>query len=58
MKPACRNCWDPVDRDGAELCDWCASPPEVRKQHERKALAIAALCVLLILIAAIYGACK
>lgn len=31
MKGACRDCWDPVDTDGAELCDWCASTPAERR---------------------------
>ena len=27
MKAPCRECWGPVDREGSELCDWCASTP-------------------------------
>ena len=36
MKPACKDCWDPVDRDGAEVCDWCAMTPQQRKTFMRK----------------------
>lgn len=33
MRSACRECWDPVDRDGAELCDWCAATPQQRRRR-------------------------
>lgn len=39
MKPACRECWDPVDKEDAELCDWCAMTPEQRKASLRRSLA-------------------
>lgn len=51
MKPACRECWDPVDRDGAELCDWCAMTPQQRaKKLRRSGLLIAALVASTVLL--------
>lgn len=45
MKQACRECWDPVDRDGADLCDWCASTPEQRRASMIRSLVVAMLAI-------------
>lgn len=36
MKGACRECWDQVDKDGAEVCNWCAMTPEQQKAQLRR----------------------
>jgi len=36
MKPPCKNCHDPVDTDGAELCSWCAMTPAQRRASLRR----------------------
>jgi len=46
MRPACRDCWDPVDRDGAELCDYCAATPAERERRYRRSLAAAVVMVV------------
>lgn len=53
MKSPCRECWDPVAREGEELCDWCASTPAERESHLRRsyfwlAASVAVLSLLLL----------
>lgn len=55
MRPACRECWDPVDRDGAELCDWCAMTPQERRRLVRRNNILLAIFVAAILCALLYG---
>ena len=33
MRQACRECWDPVDRDGTDLCDWCGATVAQRRRR-------------------------
>lgn len=37
MKAPCKECWDPVDKDGEELCDYCAMTPEQRVRYHKRA---------------------
>lgn len=49
MRQGCRSCWDPVDRDGAELCDWCAATQEQRrKKANRSLLLVVAMIAVLV----------
>ena len=51
-RPACKECWEPVDRDGAEICDWCAMTPLEREADmTRRWLILGAVCVVLVLFA-------
>lgn len=47
MRRSCRLCWDPVDKDGADLCDWCLMTPRQRRsmtmRHSLTAVAILSL---------------
>lgn len=36
MKGMCRDCWDPVDKPGAEVCDWCAMTPAQQNAELRR----------------------
>lgn len=31
-RSACSECWDPVDKEGDELCGWCKLNPAQRKR--------------------------
>lgn len=49
MKPSCKECWDPVDKDGAELCDWCQMTPEQRKARQTRSWWLVAIAVWLLI---------
>ena len=51
MKHPCKECWDPVDRDGAELCDWCQMTPEQRESHMARNWWLLAIGVWLVIAA-------
>lgn len=48
MKGPCRDCWDPVDKEGEELCDWCKMTPEQRKSKQKINTAILAVIILIV----------
>ena len=51
MKHGCKECWDPVDREGEDLCDWCQMTPEQREARQRRTwwhLALAAVWLLVL----------
>lgn len=49
---ACRECLDPVDRDGAELCNWCSMTPSEREADmTRRWLIFWAVCLVSLLAA-------
>lgn len=50
MNHGCKECWDPVDREGEDLCDWCQMTPEQREARQRRTwwqLALAAWLLVL-----------
>lgn len=49
MKQSCKECWDPVDKDGAELCDWCHMTPEQREARQRRSWWLLAVAVWLLI---------
>lgn len=51
MKHACKECWDPVDREGEDLCDWCQMTPEQRDARQRRNWWQLALAVWLLVLA-------
>ena len=55
MKAPCRECWDPVDREGSELCDWCASTPAQREATLRRPYYWLAASIALIVLALLSG---
>lgn len=60
MKPACRECWDPVEREGVELCEWCASTATERRLRMQRDAAVCvawvAVLMMLVMLAAAMGA--
>lgn len=54
-RPACKNCWDPVDRDNEELCDWCQMTPEQRNARMRRDLLLVVLMITVTLAAVYYS---
>ena len=55
IKPPCRECWDPVDRAGEELCDWCKMTPEQRGKRYSRDLWLLALGLVLVILALAWG---
>lgn len=51
MKHGCKECWDPVDREGEDLCDWCQMTPEQREARQRRTWWQLALAVWLLVLA-------
>lgn len=51
----CKNCWDPVDHDGEELCDWCQMTPEQRNARMRRDLLLVVLMIAVTLVAVYYS---
>lgn len=49
----CKNCWDYVDRDDEELCDWCQMTQEQRDARLRRDLLLVILMIATV-IASIY----
>ncbi len=54
MKPCCKECWDPVDKKGADLCDWCQMTPAQREAKLRRSCWLLAIAGGLILAALWY----
>lgn len=52
-RPPCRDCWEPVDREGEELCDWCQMTPAQRDARMRRDLLLVILMIAVV-VAAIY----
>lgn len=50
MKAACKSCWDPVDKEGEELCDWCKLTPAQRKQKYDRDTALLAIGIILVMV--------
>lgn len=57
MRPSCRECWDPVDRDGEDLCDWCAMSPAQRQARVERSWIIFAAFVVAFLALLLVTAC-
>lgn len=58
MKGPCRDCWDPVDKEGEELCDWCKMTPEQRRKREIRnniLIAVGLIMVMAAMILSIIG---
>ncbi|MGU3629856.1 hypothetical protein [Comamonas sp. C24C] len=49
MKNPCKECWDPVDRDGEEVCDWCQMTPEQRDSRMARNWWLLAIAVWLLI---------
>lgn len=55
-RPACKNCWDPVDRMSEDdLCDWCRKTEAERAAHYWVSLAAACAIFLVLLGLIIYS---
>lgn len=54
-RAACKNCWDYVDRDGEELCDWCQMTPAQRDARMRRALLLTILMIAVVTAAIYYS---
>jgi len=50
MKHGCKECWDPVDREGEDLCDFCKSSPEQRDARKGWSWWLLALAVWLLIL--------
>ena len=55
MKRPCKSCWDPVDKEGEELCDWCKMTPQQRKKKYDRDMALLVIGIVLVMVAMIFG---
>jgi len=55
MKPACKECWDPVDDERKELCDYCDGSRTVDKRYRLTALGLFVLAGIVEVMRRIYA---
>ena len=53
MNRPCKECWDPVDEEGAQLCNWYRMTPEQQAAGMRRIL-LRYLAAIILLVGAIW----
>lgn len=50
----CKECWDPVDHQEKDLCDWCSMTEKERKASMRQSMLLIVLITIATLVAIYY----
>lgn len=53
LRGACRECWDPVDKPEAVLCDWCYMTPKQRRKKLLRSWVLFGVCAVLFVVSVV-----